>query len=242
MPRTSVMSKDYGKSKQQAAAAAVARARTTILNARRSYSSAPPATRGFYGGYTQRGRDELKTIDTTGVATNVSSAGTVVLLNGVSQGTDYTNRIGRKIRMKSILYKTTILQLATVSNPTGTIVRVMLIYDNQTNASAPTVTDVLLTAEVDSPLNLTNRDRFRVLTDKWVHMPACNYAAGALTTGNTTPKMVKIYKKLNHDVIFGSTGATVGSIQTGGLFELIIGNQNALVTSDLYCRTRFTDN
>lgn len=204
-----------------------------------SVPRAPLATRGFYGQFSWRGRNELKVIDNPGGSGNFAAAGIVVLMNGVAQGTDYTNRIGRKILLKSWLFRVGIVPQA-ITSPSGDICRVMLIYDCQTNAATPAVTDILTTGFYNSPMNLNNRDRFKVLADKFVTIGAANYAAGALTTGSPVPRQIKIFKKMNMEEIFGGTGATVGSINTGGLFVVFI-SLSATTTYVYDSRVRFLD-
>lgn len=225
-----------------AARVAVRKAAATLRGRTAPYPRAPLRTGGFYGGYYKRGREELKTIDVDGVSGTISSAGAVTLLNGVAQGTDYTDRIGRKVMLRSILWRGFVTPSAATSLPEGAFFRCILFYDAQTNASTPLVTDVLATTAYDAPLNLTNRDRFRVLYDKYCTINATQYTTGALTSGSPMPKHLKFYKKMSMEVIFGSTGSTVGSIQTGGVFLLTICSVNVGCKLDMFSRIRFTDN
>lgn len=225
----------------QAAAAAVRRARATTLSSRR-FPLAPPRTGGFYGQWNRpRGvGEELKTIDTGIVGvTPITTAGSVALINGVATGTDYTNRIGRKIMIKSIYVRFATLP-NTVTAPLGDIQRIMLIYDKQTNGAAPAVTDILNTASYLDVNNLNNRDRFVVLKDKTINCWPAAYAAGAVTAGNPNTMSFKFYKKCNLEQIFSGTGSTVGSIASGGIFLLFI---SAAATYNLAysARVRFSD-
>jgi len=203
---------------------------------------APLRTGGYYGNYNRRGRDELKVFDSAESTQVVTNGGIVILLNGIPQGTDYTQRIGRKVCLKSLLTRfTTVLNAATAASEAGDVVRLMIFYDSQTNAATPAVTDVLSYAGFDAPMNLTNRDRFKVIVDKFFMMSGYSSGGGALVAGTPMPRMLNKFKKMNLDVIFGGTGGTVGSIQTGGLFALIIGLSNNVSTSILTTRVRFTD-
>jgi len=187
--------------------------------------------------FTRRGRDELKFVDGNFVGT-ATTAGAIQLLNGVTQGTDYNNRIGRKMLMKSIMCRF-IVKLGTVDSP-GQVIRLLIVYDAQTNAALPAVTDVLQTADVLSPMNLNNRDRFKILSDKWWSTGAFDQTAGALTAGEFCPAMEKFYKKINLEVNNSGTANTIGSIATGGVYAIVIGE---VATNDfeLYSRIRFTD-
>lgn len=242
MVRTSVKSITYssGSRKYAASRGSVARARQVLRARMAGVPRAPLRTGGFYGVYSGRGRNELKVCDNPAGNGNFTTAGAVVLLNGIAQGTDYTNRIGRKVMLKSWLFRFGVLPKNNVSAPYGDICRVILLYDCQTNAASPAVTDILNTADYNAPMNLNNRDRFKVLADKYVTIGSFNYTTSILSAGSPVPKQTKIYKKLNHEEIFGGTGATIGSINTGGLFVLFIsvtGNTTYLYDS----RVRFID-
>lgn len=168
----------------------------------------------------------------------MANTGSVTLLNGVATGTDITNRIGRKIAMKSLLFRMD-LQLTT-SSVLGDIIRVLVVYDCQTNAVAPAVTDIIVGA-YNSPMNLSNRDRFKILLDKHVTLGGADFTGAVVAGGDPVPKIIKVFKKMNLEVIFGGTAATVGSIQTGAIWLCLISQGNAITTSTLYTRVRFED-
>lgn len=238
--RRSIFKKYGSKNKQSAARAAVSAARAAIISARRGYA-APLSRRGFYGQWNRPGQlgPELKTIDVNGF-TNFTTAGSVLLLNGVATGTDYNTRVGRKIRLISLLFRlSTDLQ---APNPGGEIFRIMLVYDTQANGVAPTIANILQQSQWDSPINLDNRDRFKVLLDKMYTSGANNYAGGAITTGNFTPVNMKRYQKLNLDVNFSGTAATIGSIATGSIYMLLMSaNTSSTVLAYYNSRIRFID-
>lgn len=221
---------------------ALARARS-ILGKRGSGFSAPVRTGGFYGLYTKRGRDELKVIDTATASANLTLNAGLVLLNGVVQGTDYTNRVGRKTIMKSIYLRFTLLPNTANSAPIGDFTRIIVVYDCQTNAAAPLAGDILQSGgDYMSPLNLNNRDRFKVIHDKLVPMNPNVYTAGALTAGDPVNKAWKMYKKITMETVFGGTGATVGSIQTGSIYLLYMSaGATSYSTLTYNCRIRFID-
>jgi hypothetical protein len=238
MARTSIKAVKAGSSryKQLRAKQAVARA-SAYLRGR-----APPANRGFWGVGSQRGRDELKTIDTGTVtyAANDPTNGNFTLLNGVATGTDYTNRIGRKVIMKSLLIRGQFYNLSTGSDSNGDLLRLMVICDEQPNGAAPIITDILQTADHLAPLNLNNRGRFKVLYDKMLNMPAWTTSAGALVNGSPRIAYAKIFKKMTVPVIFNGTGSTVGSIQTNSVYIVTLATNNQTAFS-FNSRIRFMD-
>ena len=113
---------------------------------------APLRTGGFYGLWNGRRADELKTIDSSST-TDIPAAGLVNTINGVAAGTDYNNRIGRKIMMKSLLLRIVLSPIATASAPIGDAVRIIVFYDTQTNGVLPTIAQLLQNSQYDDPLN-----------------------------------------------------------------------------------------
>jgi hypothetical protein len=242
----------FGKNRPSAArrtyaAATALRKAATVIRARASGLSGLPRTGGFYGNYSQFRRGspntgrELKFIDTQLLNSTIATTGSVTLLNGVAQGTDFTQRIGRKTIIKSVLWNGGVYPTATTSAQ-GEIIRLLVVYDTQTNsAAAPAITDILATADPTAPMNLNNRDRFHVLMDKKLGMNAGVYAAGTLTTGSPGAKYIKTYKKCHKEIIYSGTGATVGSIQTGAIWLLTISLINSNHLHNSYFRFRFFD-
>lgn len=203
-----------------------------------------PATRGFrteYGKY-RRSYKEKKTIDTA-VSFQAAADQVPLLLNGVAQGSDFNNRIGRKITMKSITVRlVTFCSTLSVS----TLIRYFIVLDTQCNAAAATVTDVFSGTSPNMStyiMNLNNRDRFKVLMDKVQRIDV-----GANTTatpGIPNRSFIKKYIKLNTPVTFGGTGATVGSLITNSLL-LFVSSDSLIADGNKYTvagniRVRFTD-
>lgn len=157
------------------------------------------------------------------------AAATFTLLNGLTLGTSAFQRIGNKIAMKSLYWSLAVgmasadADPATDTNVNNVPVRLMIIYDKQTNGTLPVVGDLLSafsgianttarTIDVNSPNNLNNRDRFIVLADKRF----------ILQSGGPSSRYIKKYKRLNTSVAYKS-GATVGDvtdITSGGLYFL----------------------
>jgi len=194
---------------------------------------APPRTGGFWG-VTARTGDERKFTDTID-GSDVSSAGQVTPVNLVATGTDFNNRIGRKIIIKSFQVRS----IFTLEDPTEpNAIRCMLVYDKQTNGNLPGIADILDTATAANAqaamVNLNNRDRFVILMDKIYR----------LNIGAQTNMVFKKYKKLNHETVYSGTTAAIGSIATGGLYWVTLGNRAAGVVDvdqASTCRIRFVD-
>ena len=141
-----------------------AAARRRRVKAPRTLGLAPARTGGFFGVGVRRSRDERKVIDVDPALYAGDTTGSVTLLNGVATGTDFTDRIGRKIVMRSLYLRGTLSPVDGIT--LDNMCRVLIVYDMQSNGAAPAITDVLKSATSIAQLNMNNRDRFRVIMDK----------------------------------------------------------------------------
>jgi hypothetical protein len=180
---------------------------------------------------------EKKNVDTT-INTSIvfgQSTGTLQLLNGLVPGNSATTRIGRTVTMRSleIRWLGSLAPTTTGSSP----LRMLVIYDKQTNASAPMATDILVSDLIDSPMNLSNSKRFIIIANEEI---SCVGTAGPQSWFSN------IYRKLNLPIEFNTaTNGTVGDIVTGAIFALFYQEGTLLVASPsnlFYSRIRFIDN
>lgn len=200
---------------------------------------APLRTGGFFG--TRRTITEKKTVDVNATNINLVNTESVTLLNGIATGTDFTDRVGRKVILKSLFIRWAVVpQDQTVTDNTC---RMCIVYDSQTNGAAPTYSDVFKEGNPLSQLNLNNRDRFQVLWDKCIQMSYLNNTATQALSGNKTVANGKKFKPLKHEMIFGGTAATVSSIQTGSIYLICLGSAvaNAGHVFAFTSRIRFVD-
>jgi len=172
----------------------------------------------------ERKNIDLSTSFTTGAAFAFSAG---QLLNGCAAGTGATNRVGRKMLMKSLQFR------AAVNSNAGNAgnARVLVVYDKQTNGAAPAITDILGADLITAPMNLSNSDRFVVIADVLTEGP----------TDITTTWHEKHYKKLGLETLFGNTGSAVTDINSGSVYMFVAGGTGAAITVNLYNRIRFVD-
>lgn len=225
-------SKGISKKRQVARKAA-------LLLAKRTLSSNPMP----YARASDRG--ELKYVDTSANDQGILSTGGVVLCNGTATGTDYTNRIGRKIMMKSIRIYVNMFNAGstTQSYPIGVSGKISLVYDTQPNgATAPTYTAIYNSAHPGSPLNLNNRDRFKVLWTKNFVIGSYAISSSILSAGSPTNVTRQTYKKVNLPVIYGGTTAAQADIQTGAVYLCAVVDANNGAAFDYNIRIRYIDN
>lgn len=165
-----------------------------------------------------------------------TTPGPTFLLNGLVPDSTATGRIGRKVVMKS-LYLRMFSNFAATTTGFGYI-RYLVVYDRQSNAQAPAVTDILLSDDVLSQMNISNKDRFVIL------------ASGSMdpisAQANGISSEVEIYKKLNLPVQFNAgTAGTIGDIQTGAVYILFAQTGGLATTAPQFSfrsRIRYSDN
>jgi hypothetical protein len=182
--------------------------------------------------------DEVKALDIPVGTYTLNSTALVTPLNLIRAGSSFFNRIGRRVEMKNLHLKLQIASLRTVA--VNDYVRVMVVYDRQTNGALPAITDILQdtdqaganTTNSYSSLNLNNRDRFIMLCDWRICLPSQTLTAGQVTTpGFVDPvetlidleRFIKL-KGLITQYRADSAPAVIGDVASGGLYLVTYGN------------------
>lgn len=210
---------------------------------KRSRSASVPKTRVSKAvPYYPKGT-EKKFLDTSG-SYLVPATGTVGFpsFNLIDVGTGPSERIGRKVTVKSIACRLT-FKLGG-GNPFDHV-RCILYNDRQCNGAAATVTDILQSADVDSYLNLSNSDRFRVIRD---FNCTLNSQANTVIGGASVPQ--GDYKTANDYVVLtlpidfspGSGGVSIADVRSNNLGMLLIAENANYTTVEVHVRIRYTDN
>lgn len=182
-------------------------------------------------------RAELKNIDVNpiGFPAFGATSGTLTLLNGCVQGAGASNRISRRVTLRSVQLRGRIQMAATTTGASP--IRLIVFYDRQSNGAAPSATDLLTGNSISDFTNLSNNRRFLIVADE---IRSCIGTAG--------PQSVyfNFYRKLNLVTEFNTGNAgTVADIATGSLYVLAYASPGIGVASlncDVQSRVRFTDN
>lgn len=159
---------------------------------------------------------ELKNIDVSG------SIGVIVgtqwseldLLNPIAQGAASNARVGRNVQLKSLMFRWN------TSSVTWSSIRVLIVYDREPNLALPLITDVLVQSNFNSPMNLSNGNRFVILADE-LHN---NEGLGVVNNNSANTAQTrsgKIFKKLNLPMKFEGTSTDITSITQGAIFAMI---------------------
>lgn len=186
---------------------------------------------GSYGPQT-----EFKCIDNT-VSLNMDAdvAAHIQLLNACAPGSAINQRVGRQTTMRSMEVR--LQTYATPTTGTDQVHRVIIVYDKQANATALTAAEVLNAVDINSPRNLNNRKRFRILLDRLFTINA----AGEPGTKRNIIAYQRFYLPVEYNAV---GGGTIADITTGSLYIIGIGN-NAIGATAGTCngqvRIRYTD-
>jgi len=160
-------------------------------------------------------------------------------------------RVGRKITLKSLQIRG--LLLPSDDTTADQQIRMLIVFDKQSNGAAPTWGDVIKSQNISGTtssthmdmVNLDNRDRFEIIRDRTWSITKRDTTATQAFSGSPTTICVNEFIKLGdrQTVYNAGTAGTVGDIQSGSLyFFMISNNANASGTNfDVAFRTRFID-
>lgn len=179
---------------------------------------------------------EYKYIDTPVANFIANSTGSVTLMNSVSVGTDFSDRIGRKIVMRSIQIKGAFASLSTLG--AAACCAAFLVYDNNPDVGTPAVNDVLQSTNPHAMLNNANTTRFMLLK-RWVMTQFASSAT--VTTAVTGDVNVDYYQKCALPVVFDNTAGAIANFEKGALWLVCVGDSAGGYNFTASCRVRFTD-
>jgi len=185
---------------------------------------------------------EVKCVDVAAGNIIVPMAGIVTWIPMPQEGSSFYNRIGRRIRAKSLEVKGYVYNTLTNTSAKNELnyMRFMVVYDRQVNGANPSFSDVIqaynnaggTTNTALDGMNMNNRDRFMILRDWKIVLPPVGVAGVATTysDGIVTQASAKEDRgSLNfHDYIklkgletqFKGTSnpSVVGDVSTGAYF------------------------
>lgn len=207
-------------------------------------------------------KPEKKTVDID-TSSTISSTASINLLNGIQEGTSFYQRVGRKVSLMSTRVTGRVEWVLNATGPSlGEYIRIMIVYDRQTNGAAPALADILqnvnnagtATTTSESGLNMNNSERFFVIRDKRIVVgnaaspqPGSDVSIQAFQGTTESSLNIDMYCKLKGlQTHYNGTSnpAVVGDITTGSLYLVIVGTTavaNTQYTFDWASRTRFMD-
>lgn len=172
----------------------------------------------------------------------------------IPSGTGATQRIGRKVTVKSLMIRMTIERypikdvVANTNAYTADTLRVIVALDRQTNGLAPVISDLLASTQYQSYNSLVNKGRFTVL---WDNVYTLNdTGVGSDGTNVYTPGIeinVTFMKKLNLPIEYSGTNGTVDEIRSNNICMFAISKLagSSSTIPDIYlnwtARVRYAD-
>lgn len=197
-----------------------------------------------------RNSPELKNVDVTSsisIPSATGTFGTPVLLNGIDNGAGNSQRVGRKVALKSLLLRWVFaLPSATLANGQLGPIRMLIFYDKNPDGLIPGITDVLDTSSIIGLNNLGNSDRFIILMDKVVDQTTLGFRPDFAGSFSFAGKEFIKFPGTGLEMQFIGTGPTIASIGCGAIYYSFVttaGTINAGNFSriDFQSRIRYTD-
>lgn len=222
-------------------------------------------TKGVYGRFGISGtgrivkdniRQELKWFDTNAsTASNPNNFTDVINLNeNITTGTGPSQRVGRKITIKSIHVRGSFQGEPEAVN--DTLLRVMLVLDKQCNGvgvesdpvNHPPRLEVLQQDSILGFMDLSNIDRFQIIQDEFIKISPKNLIVaenGTPFQGSTPVEFFNWYKKCNIPIEYSSTTGAINEIKSNNIFLMIMGEYGSdaaqAMEYNIRTRIRFSD-
>lgn len=211
--------------------------------------------------------DNLVTYNGT-IGANGDKTGTIIkdsLLN-IQQGTQPSQRIGRKIFVKRLQMRGTITlrqmdEAGGTSDQQGLRGRLIVYCDKQTNGSIANPNDILQDSSAagnatvpypvttDNYRNMEYIDRFRIIHDKTYTLNRLNMGILAATPeeqyGTPLVKSFNVGKNMNLEVVYKEVTGTIDSLQSTNIGVMWISDEALTGTDQIIVkfqfRVRYTD-
>lgn len=183
-------------------------------------------------------KSEMKCVDntSTGATLAFTSAAPKALLNGSVPGNAIQNRLGRRIRMKSLRIQGMINQYQAGTTPIDDFIHIYVVYDSQPNGATFATADLIQSCDAAgttgtgtfSFINMSNSKRFKVIRHESMKIETTGAAANQPAQESTDFKKVQSIdwwiplKDLDTQYNTGTAG-TIADIQTGSLYLMLFG-------------------
>lgn len=183
---------------------------------------------------------EIKAVDWNGITHNFDGTPDQTMLSRISTGTNFYNRIGNRVWLKSCELRWTIqlkaITAAGLTPPPSIWGRVLLVYDAQPNGDNPNWANIIenrnyLGATDQGPWaypNVNYKERFKIFMDKQflLHQTLADLTPGSkvVTRGVTDYKQENnnghIFVKIDRPTVYKANDNNVTAAATGSLVLL----------------------
>ncbi len=176
---------------------------------------------------------ESKFSDLTSAVITIPSALAIIQpVHLIQQGDQASQRNGDSITLTSIQAK---FLLTTGTAGDNNLVRFLVVHDKQCNGAVFAAADLFLDASaqdiLNSPLNLDNKHRFRVLLDQYVQ----------INDAGVANHVWKMYKKLNMKIRYDATAGAITDVTSNNIYVCFVGDVLGLGDIQGITRLRYLD-
>lgn len=203
---------------------------------------------------------EVKGMDTYILETPIATTNTngdIRVLNLIEQGSGSWNRVGRKVRYKSLRIQGSVYGSLTPAVTTGnteeTWMRMVIVWDKNPNSGAIPAFDAIFgvtdaggaeSTSVYDPPRFDNMGRFQVLCDKTYRIDFGQvFTAGDTNTVTKYIHVDEFIKLTGKESIFSgqSDPMTIADIASGALYMVLRNYTSALLNIECNTRLRYYD-
>jgi len=175
---------------------------------------------------------EYKFLDTT-IGSNINEVSFINSLAAIPQGDNQSSRDGISIKPINLSYRINFLRN---SSDTTQMVRMIIFRGKQENTVNPVTSDVLQdttgTASVQSFKNYDKKFKTKILYDK----------VFVLDEGNSSRKYISNVIRLDGHINYDISDTTGSTVESGGIYVLLVGNSSNAPASLQKYRLTYTDN
>lgn len=157
---------------------------------------------------------DVKRSDLLSAANAVSSTPSYILLNGLAQGDDSTNRDGNEVFISSLYIKGEI-----TAADSSNLLRMLIIWDSQANSAAPTDAQLFYSPTAYPQLSMINYDyrkRFRVLSDEMF-----------VVDSDDPVTFFRRYIKIGRKTQYVGSSSLIAGITKGALYCVLVSDSGA---------------
>lgn len=211
-------------------------------------------------------KQETKTVDSLNNSSQITTVPQYYILNAPLTGTNFWNRIGNKISMKSLRIRYQVRELDDNEGVLGScFLRFIVVYDRQNNELPSSFGDIFTMVQTNgtvssdplSQTNLNNSERYLIIHDNIIPIWSNRNNSSASTPTQInysmidgTPKMYfdKYIKLKGLETKFSASTGADTDITTGALYFLVLsdiasgGANNSPFWIKWNARLRFYDN
>lgn len=161
-----------------------------------------------------------------------NSTGHVFHINWVPQGVSSHQRVGKKIRMKSLQMRGRWIAPSVIANDTYSVCYYMVVYDKRPTGVNPTVADIMQNTSETALTNTDNSGRFTILRRKDMAQPQRTNGLSQIREYLTN----EYISLKNLPTVYKSTGTgSISDVEQGALYLVLGGNQaSGAAASDWY--------